>query len=154
MARVTSIGKFRNDQMTILDVRSGLSADNITPIATADGAIYENGTITVDIAALSQGNASGKDKYLRVSGFKARMRIVDASLLSAVKTGGNIEVWKNSTSFKMLKFASGVSTASNTLAKPGVFNLNNNIVDRGDELLILGGKKAFKGTLVLTTQPY
>lgn len=92
MARVTSIGKFRNDQMTILDVRSGLSADNITPIATADGAIYESGTITVDIATLSQGNASGKDKYLRVSGFKARMRIVDASLLSAVKTGGNIEV--------------------------------------------------------------
>ena len=153
MARVTSIGKFRNDQMTILDIRSGLSADKITPVATADGAIYENGTITVDIAALSQGNASGNDKYLRVSGFKARMRIVDASLLSAVKAK-KIEVWKNSSSFKVLVFASAASTVANTLAKPVVFNLSNNIVDRGDELLILGGKKAFKGTLVLTTQPY
>jgi len=140
---ITSIGKFRNDNRTLLKITNGKTC-------AATNAVYENGRISVDINGVSDCTV--------LSGIKSRVRIIGAHFICTSIGNANNELGV---------YCAGDSGADNlavhidpTMAARGCFYPTaitaSNIVSTASICILGKGTAAsnLKGTLVIDIQPY
>lgn len=138
----TTYTKFKKNNIQYLNI------SNLQPVSSkALEAYQEGGRIYINISGLSTASNS---KYVKITGLKPGLKIVDASFIIDKAATNTVYVCTGAYTASALKFALNASTnPANTIVRPtNLYSANATIPENGT-LILAGNKKALKGKLVI-----
>ena len=138
----TSYTKFKKNNIQYLNI------SNLQPASSkALEAYQEGGKIYINISGLSTASNS---KYVKITGLKPGLKIVDASFIIDTAATNTVYVGTGAYTASALKFALVASTnPANTIVRPTNLYSANATIPANGTLILAGNKKALKGKLVI-----
>ena len=143
----TTYTKFKINNIQYLNI------SNLQPASSkALEAYQEGGKIYINISGLSTASNS---KYVKITGLKPGLKIVDANLIIESAATNTVYVGAGAYTASggktaMLKFALVASTnPANTIVRPTNLYSANATIPANGTLILAGNKKALKGKLVI-----
>ena len=138
----TTYTKFKKDTIQYLNI------SNLQPASSkALEAYQEGGKIYINISGLSTASNS---KYVKITGLKPGLKIVDASFIIDTAATNTVYVGTGAYTASALKFALVASTnPANTIARPSNLYSANATIPANGTLILAGNKKALKGKLII-----
>ena len=138
----TSYTKFKKNNIQYLNI------SNLQPASSkALEAYQEGGKIYINISGLSTASNS---KYVKITGLKPGLKIVDASFIIDTAANNTVYVGTGAYTASALKFALVASTnPANTIARPSNLYSANATIPANGTLILAGNKKALKGKLII-----
>lgn len=138
----TTYTKFKKNNIQYLNI------SNLQPASSkALEAYQEGGKIYINISGLSTASNS---KYVKITGLKPGLKIVDASFIIDTAATNTVYVGTGAYTASALKFALVASTnPANTIVRPTNLYSANATIPANGTLILAGNKKALKGKLVI-----
>ena len=143
----TTYTKFKKNNIQYLNI------SNLQPASSkALEAYQEGGKIYINISGLSTApkTTSSNSKYVKITGLKPGLKIVDASFIIDTAATNTVYVGTGAYTASALKFALVASTnPANTIARPSNLYSANATIPANGTLILAGNKKALKGKLII-----
>jgi hypothetical protein len=138
----TTYTKFKKNNIQYLNI------SNLQPASSkALEAYQEGGKIYINISGLSTASNS---KYVKITGLKPGLKIVDASFIIDTAATNTVFVGAGKYIASVLKFALRASSnPANTIARPSNLYSANATIPANGTLILAGNKKALKGKLII-----
>lgn len=138
----TTYTKFKKNNIQYLNI------SNLQPASSkALEAYQEGGKIYINISGLSTASNS---KYVKITGLKPGLKIVDASFIIDTAATNTVYVGTGAYTASALKFALVASSnPANTIARPSNLYSANATIPANGTLILAGNKKALKGKLII-----
>ena len=138
----TTYTKFKKDTIQYLNI------SNLQPVSSkALEAYQEGGKIYINISGLSTASNS---KYVKITGLKPGLKIVDANLIITNAATNTVFVGAGTYTASVLKFALVASSnPANTIARLSNLYSANATIPANGTLILAGNKKALKGKLII-----
>lgn len=138
----TTYTKFKKNNIQYLNI------SNLQPASSkALEAYQEGGKIYINISGLSTASNS---KYVKITGLKPGLKIVDASFIIDTAATNTVFVGAGTYTASALKFALVASSnPANTIVRPTNLYSANATIPANGTLILAGNKKALKGKLVI-----
>ena len=138
----TTYTKFKKNNIQYLNI------SNLQPASSkALEAYQEGGKIYINISGLSTASNS---KYVKITGLKPGLKIVDANLIIESAATSTVFVGAGTYTASALKFALVASSnPANTIARPSNLYSANATIPANGTLILAGNKKALKGKLII-----
>lgn len=138
----TSYTKFKKNNIQYLNI------SNLQPASSkALEAYQEGGKIYINISGLSTASNS---KYVKITGLKPGLKIVDASFIIDTAATNTVYVGTGAYTASALKFALVASSnPANTIARLSNLYSANATIPANGTLILAGNKKALKGKLII-----
>jgi hypothetical protein len=138
----TTYTKFKKNNIQYLNI------SNLQPASSkALEAYQEGGKIYINISGLSTASNS---KYVKITGLKPGLKIVDANLIIETAANNTVYVGTGAYTASALKFALLASSKpANTIARPSNLYSANATIPANGTLILAGNKKALKGKLII-----
>lgn len=138
----TTYTKFKKNNIQYLNI------SNLQPASSkALEAYQEGGKIYINISGLSTASNS---KYVKITGLKPGLKIVDANLIIETAATNTVFVGAGKYIASVLKFALVASTnPANTIVRPTNLYSANATIPANGTLILAGNKKALKGKLII-----
>lgn len=138
----TTYTKFKKNNIQYLNI------SNLQPASSkALEAYQEGGKIYINISGLSTASNS---KYVKITGLKPGLKIVDASFIIDTAATNTVYVGTGAYTASALKFALVASTnPANTIVRPTNLYSANATIPANGTLILAGNKKALKGKLII-----
>lgn len=138
----TTYTKFKKNNIQYLNI------SNLQPASSkALEAYQEGGKIYINISGLSSASNS---KYVKITGLKPGLKIVDASFIIDTAATNTVFVGAGTYTASVLKFALVASSnLANTIVRPTNLYSANATIPANGTLILAGNKKALKGKLVI-----
>ena len=133
--------KFKKDTIQYLNI------SNLQPASSkALEAYQEGGKIYINISGLS----TASNSYVKITGLKPGLKIVDANMIIDKTATCNVFVGAGTYTASVLKFAlSATINPANTIARPSNLYSANATIPANGTLILAGNKKALKGKLII-----
>ena len=141
----TTYTKFKINNIQYLNI------SNLQPASSkALEAYQEGGKIYINISGLSTLSTASNAKYVKITGLKPGLKIVDASFIIDTAATNTVYVGTGAYTASALKFALVASTnPANTIVRPTNLYSANATIPANGTLILAGNKKALKGKLVI-----
>jgi len=138
----TTYTKFKKNNIQYLNI------SNLQPASSkALEAYQEGGKIYINISGLSTASNS---KYVKITGLKPGLKIVDANLIIQTAATNTVFVGAGTYTASVLKFALVASSnPANTIARLSNLYSANATIPANGTLILAGNKKALKGKLII-----
>lgn len=138
----TTYTKFKKNNIQYLNI------SNLQPASSkALEAYQEGGKIYINISGLSTASNS---KYVKITGLKPGLKIVDANLIIQSAATNTVYVGTGAYTASALKFALVASSnPANTIARLSNLYSANATIPANGTLILAGNKKALKGKLII-----
>jgi hypothetical protein len=138
----TTYTKFKKNNIQYLNI------SNLQPASSkALEAYQEGGKIYINISGLSTASNS---KYVKITGLKPGLKIVDASFIIDTAATNTVFVGAGAYTASALKFALVASSnPANTIVRPTNLYSANATIPANGTLILAGNKKALKGKLII-----
>jgi len=138
----TTYTKFKKNNIQYLNI------SNLQPASSkALEAYQEGGKIYINISGLS---TAANAKYVKITGLKPGLKIVDANLIITNAATNTVYVGTGAYTASALKFAlSATANPANTIARPSNLYSANATIPANGTLILTGNKKALKGKLII-----